>query len=131
MTDHYHDHSHDEIPAQSEMGHYANRVRAIRELLIEKGVLTQEDVQREIDYMESRTRGNGARIVARAWVDPAFKERLEADPKAACAELGIDASGINEFVVLGNTEQVRHLNQFILHSSLDIVEEVQWTNGQL
>ncbi len=92
-----------------ELSPYAKRIYAIKELLIEKGVLTQEDIQREIDYMESRTRGNGARIVARAWVDPAFRERLKADPKAACAELGIDASGINEFVVLENTERVRHL----------------------
>jgi nitrile hydratase alpha subunit len=92
-----------------EIGPYAKRIYAIKELLIEKGVLTPEDIQREIDYMESRTRGNGARIVARAWADPAFKERLKAAPKAACAELGIDASGINEFVVLENTERVRHL----------------------
>ena len=92
-----------------ELSHYAKRIYAIKELLIEKGILTQEDIQREIDYMESRTRGNGARIVACAWVDPAFRERLKADPKAACGELGIDASGINEFVVLENTEQVRHL----------------------
>lgn len=92
-----------------EIGPYAKRVYAIKELLIEKGILTQEDLQAAIDYMESRTRGNGARIVARAWVDPAFKERLKTDPKAACAELGIDASGLNEFVVLENTDQVRHL----------------------
>ena len=72
-------------------------------------MLTPRDIQEQVDYMEARTRGNGARIVARAWADPAFKERLKADPKAACLELGIDASGINEFVVLENTERVRHL----------------------
>jgi len=47
--------------------------------------------------------------VARAWVDPAFKARLIADPKAACAELGIDATSLNEFVVLENTDKVRHI----------------------
>jgi nitrile hydratase alpha subunit len=100
-----HGHEH----PRHELGHYAKRIYAIRDLLIEKGVLTPADIQRSIDYLEQRTGTNGAKLVARAWVDPAFKARLIADPKAACAELGIDASGINEFVVLENTEQVRHL----------------------
>jgi nitrile hydratase len=47
--------------------------------------------------------------VARAWVDPAFKQRFIADPKAACAEMGIDATAINEFVVLENSKKVRHM----------------------
>jgi nitrile hydratase alpha subunit len=92
-----------------ELSHYAKRIYAIRDLLIEKGVLTPDDIQESIDYFEQRTGTNGAKLVARAWVDPAFRARLIADPKAACAELGIDASGINEFVVLENTERVRHL----------------------
>ena len=54
-------------------------------------------------------RPNGARLVARAWVDPAFKQRLLTDPKAACAEMGVDASSLTEFVVLENTEQVHNL----------------------
>src|SRR5919199_4543079 len=101
------DHGHPH--PKHELSPYAKRIYAIKELLIEKGVLSEEDIRREIDYMESRTRGNGARIVARAWVDPGFKARLIADPKGACAELGIDASGINEFVVLENTPKLRHL----------------------
>ena len=92
-----------------ELSNYAKRIYAIRDLLIEKGVLSRDDIQRQIDYMEARTPANGARLVARAWVDPAFKARLIGDPKAACAELGIDASSLNEFVVLANTEQVRNL----------------------
>src|SRR5207249_4247227 len=92
-----------------ELSSFAKRIYAIRDLLIEKGVLKREDIQRQIDYMEARTPANGARLVARAWVDPAFKARLIGDPKAACAELGIDASSLNEFVVLANTEQVRNL----------------------
>ncbi len=92
-----------------ELSQHARRIYAIRELLLEKGVLTQEDIQRQIDYQEARSPANGARLVARAWVDPAFKARLLADPKAACAEMGIDATSINEFVVLENSEKVRHL----------------------
>jgi len=100
-----HGHEH----PRHELSYYAKRIYAIRDLLIEKGVLTPDDIQRSIDYLERRTGTNGAKLVARAWVDPAFKARLIADPKAACAELGIDASGINEFVILENTERVRHL----------------------
>jgi nitrile hydratase len=59
--------------------------------------------------METRSPANGARLVARAWVDSKFKARLIADPKTACAELGIDATSINEFVVVENTEKRRHL----------------------
>ena len=104
-ADGQHGHPH----PRHELSHYAKRIYAIRDLLIEKGVLTPEDIQESIDYFEQRTGTNGARLVARAWVDPAFKARLLANPKAACAELGIDASGINEFVVLENTDRVRHL----------------------
>ena len=92
-----------------ELGYYAKRIYAIRDLLIEKGVLTQDDIQRQIDYQEARSPANGAQLVARAWVDPAFKKRLIADPKATCAEMGMDATSINEFVVLENSEKVRHL----------------------
>ena len=92
-----------------ELSQHAKRIYAIRELLLEKGVLKEEEIQRQIDYMEARSPANGARLVARAWADPRFKARLLADPRAACAEMGIDATSINEFVVLENTETVRHL----------------------
>ena len=100
-----HDHPH----PKHELSDCAKRIYAIRELLIEKGVITPEDIQRQIDYMEARSPANGARLVARAWVDAKFKARLLADPRAACAEMGIDATSINEFVVLENTEKLRHL----------------------
>lgn len=102
-TEHPHPHP------KHELSRCAKRIYAIRELLLEKGVLTQEEIQKQIDYMEARSPANGARLVARAWTDPGFKARLLADPKATCAEMGIDATSINEFVVLENTERVRHL----------------------
>ena len=92
-----------------ELSYHARRIYAIRELLLEKRVLTREDIQAQIDYQEARSPANGARLVARAWVDPKFKGRLLADPKAACAEMGIDATSLNEFVVLENTRKVRHM----------------------
>lgn len=100
---HGHEHPKHELSA------VARRVYAIRELLLEKGVLTEHDIRCQIEYQEARSPANGAKIVARAWTDPAFKARLIADPKAACLEIGIDATSINEFVVLENKEKVRHM----------------------
>ena len=100
---HGHEHPRHELSPQ------AKRIYAIRDLLLEKGVITEKDIQSQIEYQEARSPANGAKIVARAWLDPAFKERLIADSKAACAELGIDATALNEFVVLENTEKVRHM----------------------
>ena len=101
------DHGHEH--PKHELSHYAKRIYAIRELLVEKGVITEKDIQCQIEYQEARTPDNGAKLVARAWTDPAFKARFIADPKAACAEMGIDATAINEFVVLENSEKVRHM----------------------
>jgi nitrile hydratase len=110
MNDDGHDHkAHEGVGPGAEAGYYATRIRAIEELLIEKGVLTKEDVRRQIEYMEARTPANGARLVARAWVDPDFKARLLFDTKAAALELGIDASGPVEFVVVENTPEVHNL----------------------
>jgi nitrile hydratase alpha subunit len=100
-----HGHEH----PKHELSHYAKRIYAIRDLLLEKGVLTQKDIQCQVEYQEARSPANGSRLVARSWVDPAFKARLIAEPKAACAEMGIDATAINEFVVLENTATVRHM----------------------
>jgi nitrile hydratase alpha subunit len=100
-----HGHEH----PKHELSHIAKRIYAIRELLVEKGVITEKDIQCQVEYQEARTPANGAKLVARAWTDAAFKARLIADPKKACAEMGIDATAINEFVVLENSEKVRHM----------------------
>ena len=102
-------HTHDGVKPGAEAGYYARRIRAIEALLIEKGVLTKDDVRRQIEYMEARSPANGARLVARAWVDPGFRSRLLSDTKAAARELGIDASGPVEFVVVENTPEVHNL----------------------
>lgn len=100
---------HKQEHPKHELSACARRIYAIRDLLLEKGILTRAEIQEQIEYIEARTPANGARLAARAWVDPEFKKRLLADPKAACAEMGIDATSLNEFVVLENTEKVRHL----------------------
>jgi nitrile hydratase subunit alpha len=104
MSDH---HPHEEVGRTTSP--YAARIRAIEALLLEKGVLTEPEVQDSIAYMEARSPANGAKLVARAWVDPAFKELLFSDGKAAASELGIDPEHPAEFVVVENTPEVHNL----------------------
>ncbi len=104
-----HDHGHAGVKPSAQAKYYAGRVRAIEALLIEKGVLTEEDVRRQIEYMEARSPANGARMVARAWTDPEYKALLLSDTKAAAAKLGIDASGPVEFVTVENTPKVHNI----------------------
>ena len=104
-----HHHPHQEAGTGRALSPYAHRVRAIETLLVEKGILTEPEIQDRISYMESRSPENGARLVARAWVDPEFKARLLSNTKAAAQELGMDASGPVEFVVVENTPEVHNL----------------------
>jgi len=108
--EHGHDnhHDHDEITTDGEP-EAAARVRALEELLVEKGVVGRDEVRRRIDWLVSRTPADGARLVARAWVDPDFRERAVADAKAAALELGVDAGSSPVLVALENTDVVHHV----------------------
>ncbi len=108
MSDAHH-HPHHEAGTEQTISPYAHRIRAIEALLLEKGVLAEPEIQDRVSYMESRSPENGARLVARAWVDPEFKARLLFDTKTAALELGIDAAGPVEFVVVENTPEVHNL----------------------
>ena len=108
MSDAHH-HPHHEAGTEQAISPYAHRIRAIEALLLEKGVLTEPEIQDRVSYMESRSPENGARLVARAWVDPEFKARLLFGTKTAALELGIDAAGPVEFVVVENTPEVHNL----------------------
>jgi nitrile hydratase len=96
-------------PAQTSLSPYAFRAYAIRDLLLEKGILTRDDLRSGEEYFNRRGLSNGAALVARAWVDPEFRRRLVADPKSACDELGIDTTGLVRLVVLENTTELRNL----------------------
>jgi nitrile hydratase alpha subunit len=91
------------------MSPYAARIRAIEALLLEKGVLTEPEVQDGISYMEARSPANGAKLVAHAWVDEEFKNLLLSDGKAAASELGVDPEHPAEFIVVENTPLVHNL----------------------
>jgi nitrile hydratase subunit alpha len=101
MTAH-HDHGHGEAhrhPHQPDIEdrpfeYYQVMAEAVGELLIEKGVLSADELRRAIEDLDSRSPALGARVVARAWLDPGFKARLLANANTAAAELGIDAGPI-------------------------------------
>jgi nitrile hydratase alpha subunit len=108
--DHDHDHSHDHEPiTNGDEPAAATRVRALEELLVEKGVIRREDVRQGVDWLVSRSPADGARLVARAWVDPEFKQLLLADARAAALELGLDPGPAPVVVALENTDEVHHL----------------------
>jgi nitrile hydratase len=79
----------------------------LRELLVEKGVITGEQVDAEVEEMRDRTPERGARVVARAWVDPVFRKKLLLDGTKACVELGLEIPGL-KLVVVENTPQVHN-----------------------
>ncbi len=106
--DHDHDHDHDPIGNDGEP-EAAARVRALEQILVEKGVVDRESVRRRIDWLVSRTPADGARLVARAWVDSDFKRRLLEDARAAALELGLDPGPSPVVVALENTESVHHV----------------------
>ena len=81
---------------------------SVRELLIEKGVVSADEIRRAIEAMESRGESRGAEIVVRAWTDPAFKERLMNSPDDALMDFGIDMRPM-ELCVVENTEDVHNM----------------------
>jgi nitrile hydratase subunit alpha len=101
-----HDHDHDG-PAMSDT---ALRVKALESLLIEKGYVEAEALDRLIDTYEHKVGPrNGARVVARAWVDPEFRRWLLADATAAIASLGFTGRQGEHMVALENTPQVHNM----------------------
>jgi nitrile hydratase alpha subunit len=109
VHDHHHDHDDHAPIANGDEPPAAARARALEALLVEKGAIAREDVREGIDWLVSRTPADGARIVARAWVDPDFRERLLADGRAAAHELGLDPGPAPVLVAVENSERVHHM----------------------
>ena len=80
---------------------------SLRELLVEKGILTDSQVDAEVENMRSRTPERGAKVVARAWTDTGFKQRLLQNGTKACEELGLDVPAL-KLVAVENTPQVHN-----------------------
>jgi nitrile hydratase len=105
---HPHDDHHDH--AGSALPEIETRVRALEDLLVEKGVVERAALDRIVEAYETRIGPrNGAQVVARAWRDPAYKQRLLKDATAAIAELGHRGSQGENMVVVENTPDVHNL----------------------
>ena len=103
--DHEHEHSHQAVPSD-----VALRVKALESLLVEKGLVDRAALDALIDTYEHKIGPrNGARVVARAWTDPAYKERLLNEPNAAIAELGYGGNRGEHMMVVENTPKVHNL----------------------
>src|SRR5215467_1498653 len=102
-----HDHGHDHQVVPSDP---ALRVKALESLLVEKGIVDSAALDALVDTYEHKIGPrNGARVVARAWIDPAYKQRLLANGTAAIAELGYSGSNGVDLRVLENTPKVHNL----------------------
>ena len=107
--DHGHDHEHPgTTPDVNEAGYYELMAEAMKELLIEKGVVSADDVRRNLEFLDSRDPVDGGRVIAKAWTDPDFKKRLLDDGTAAIKEMGL-TMGDAELVVVENTDDVHNM----------------------
>ena len=106
---HDHPHPHPTRPdADDALTYYQVMEIAVRELLVEKGVLSADDVRRQVENMDSRTPARGAAVVARAWSDAAFKARLLGEGNAALEAIGLER-GPYKLVVVENTPAVHNV----------------------
>jgi len=104
-NDHDHDHGHQAVPSD-----VALRVKSLESLLVEKGLVDPAALDALVDTYEHKIGPrNGARVVARSWVDPAFKRRLLADATAAIAELGFGGAQGEHMRAVENTPTVHNL----------------------
>jgi nitrile hydratase subunit alpha len=105
VHEHEHDHEHQAVPSDLTL-----RVKALESLLVEKGLVDRSALDALVDAYEHKIGPrNGARVVARAWTDPAYKQRLLTDADAAIAELGYGGMQGEHMVVVENTSKVHNL----------------------
>jgi nitrile hydratase len=113
VHEHHHDHPHGHRapprPDQDDtLTYYRAMEAAVRELLIDKRIVTADDVRRQVEDMDGRNAGRGAKMIARGWLDPAYKARMLANGSQAAEELGLDVGPL-KLVVVENTEQVHNV----------------------
>jgi nitrile hydratase len=103
--DQEHDHSHQKVPSDP-----ALRTKALESLLVEKGLVDRAALDAFVDAFENKIGPrNGSRVVARAWIDPIYKQRLLNDGGRAIADLGFTPTHDEHMVVVENTAKVHNL----------------------
>lgn len=112
MTDHHaidDTRTHPTRPDEGTSWTYFQRLEvAVRELLIEKRILTADEIRRQVEDMDSRTPARGAKVVARAWSNPHFRSRLLSDASVALEEMGMER-GPYKLIVVENTPAVHNV----------------------
>ena len=116
--DHIHDHSHGDQLSPSghpyrkdqdvKLTYWQTMEIAMRELLVEKGVVSPQEITRTIEQMDRRSPADGAKVVARAWVDADYRARLVADGTAAITEMGFDPGAL-KLIAVENTDQIHNV----------------------
>ena len=106
-------HSHDH-PTDSDVDAYVLSEGqileiALRELLLEKGIITQPELNEQMNITASQSAAFGASIIAKAWKDGVFKQALLHDPKAAITDLGYDVSKMPDLVIVENKDQIHNV----------------------
>ena len=103
-----HDHKHDSERDEGPPSEYEIMSRAMQELLIAKGVVSAEQIRARMEKFEEDFPYRGARVIAHAWADPAFRKRLLEDGKAACTEFGLDLEA-DKLIAVENTAEVHNV----------------------
>ena len=92
------------------LGYYPSRIAAIEQLLIHNDIISENEIQATVNSIDSRSPADGARVVARAWIDPVFKARLLKDPISAVSELGYEIpANMPRLDVVEDTTRIHHL----------------------
>ncbi|WP_439515150.1 nitrile hydratase subunit alpha [Oceanibaculum nanhaiense] len=111
--DHDHGHSHDHGPFQPDiedrpLTHHQAMTEAVADLLLAKGIVEAVELRKMLEAIDAKSPAAGSKMVAKAWTDPAFKQRMLADVIAAASELDIDAGGI-PIKAIENTEATHNV----------------------
>lgn len=108
--DHDHDHARTFQPdiEDAPFGQYQVMAQALGEVLVEKGVITADELREQLEWLDARSPADGARLVARAWTDPEFKALLLEDVNAAAESAGVSAGDI-PIRAIENTPEVHNV----------------------
>ena len=103
------EHEHPGLQHHVELPVRARRAVAIHRLLLARNIIGEGEVEEMIDLVRGRTPADGAKVVAKAWTDSTYRDRLLQDARSAVAELGLRLSHDAELAVVANTEDMHHL----------------------
>ena len=110
--DHNNEMSHSGHPYRKDQDHpltyWQNLEIAVREILVEKKITTEIEIQETINEMDNRTPSNGAKVIAKAWTDPSYKQRLLTNASDASRELGFDIGPL-KLIALENTKSIHNV----------------------